>query len=171
MAGRFRNLLVGPVVWSAILTFCVLGPLPVAAQPTSTGGAELELTVEQEGRAAALAAMLKCPVCKSQSLAGSHSFLAEEMKRQIRQKILNGESDDEILDYFVARYTEWILLKPRARGWQWLLYLVPAAGLLFAAGVALLKVKSDVDEAQQPRDVSAKTSDRASSLLQKEIEL
>lgn len=79
------------------------------AAPVGTG-----LTQEQEARAAALYGQLKCPVCKNQALAASTTFLAEEMKAQIRDLVRMGATDEEILRHYVQRYGEWILLAPPA---------------------------------------------------------
>jgi cytochrome c-type biogenesis protein CcmH len=99
------------------------------------------LTPEQEARAAALYGQLKCPVCKTQALGASTTFLAEEMKAQIRDMVRLGASDREILQHYVDRYGEWILLSPPAHGsglWAW---LVPAAAALLGALGAMLWLK------------------------------
>lgn len=98
------------------------------AAPVGTG-----LTQEQEARAAALYGQLKCPVCKNQALAASTTFLAEEMKAQIRDLVRMGATDEEILRHYVQRYGEWILLAPPARGRGLLAWVVP--GVLGVAGL------------------------------------
>lgn len=97
---------------------------------------EAALTPEQERRAVSLYGEFKCPVCKSQSVAASTSFLSEEMKRQIRELLAAGRSDQEIKDHFVARYGEWVLLRPKTSGrglWAW---IVP--GVVLTAALAWL---------------------------------
>lgn len=107
----------------------IIGVAEVAyAAPVGTG-----LTLEQEARAAALYGQLKCPVCKNQSLASSTTFLADEMKAQIRDFVRMGATDEEILSHYVQRYGEWILLAPPARGRGLLAWVVP--GVLGAAGL------------------------------------
>lgn len=104
------------------------------------------LTPEQERRAAHLYSELKCPVCKNQSLAASTSFLAEEMKAQIRDFVAAGKTDREIIEYYVERYGDWILLQPRARGFGWLAWLGPAVLLLFGMGIVATRLR------RTPRD-------------------
>ncbi len=108
-----------------------VAPHVVMAQTTSDHKKEIvDLTVAQESRAAHLESLLKCPVCKGQSLGASDSFMALEMKRTIRTMVRDGHSDQEVLQFFIDRYTEWILLKPQAKGIHIILYLLP---LIFAA--------------------------------------
>lgn len=97
------------------------------------------LTPAQEARALALEGELRCPVCRSQSIRQSRSFMAEDMKRRVRELIAEGRTDAEIRDYFVARYGEWILLTPPRHGFNLAAYLpilvvvAGAAGLVLAA--------------------------------------
>lgn len=112
----------------------LVGPAQfVQAAPVSVSAAQIELTPEQETRAMRLNEQLKCPVCKNQSLAASSSFIAEEMKRNIRQMVAQGQSDEQILAFFVERYSEWVLLAPPKQGVNWILYAVPPAfAVIFA---------------------------------------
>lgn len=108
----------------ALLLGVVLAPVVSQAAVETTG-----LTAEQEARAAALYGQFKCPVCKTQALGASTTFLAEEMKAQIRDMVRFGASDREIKQHYVDRYGEWILLSPPVRGsglWAWLVPIVLA---------------------------------------------
>lgn len=89
-----------------------------------------------EARATRLAAGLRCPVCQGLSIQDSPSPLALQMKDLIRTQVGLGRSDAEIRAYFVSRYGEWVLLQPRPRGFNLLVYILPAMALL--AGLALL---------------------------------
>jgi cytochrome c-type biogenesis protein CcmH len=89
-----------------------------------------------EARASALEGRLKCPVCRTQSVRESPSFLAIEMRTRIREMIAEGRSDGEVLDWFAARYGDDILLEPRKRGFGLAAWILPVAAL--AAGAALL---------------------------------
>lgn len=118
-------------MWRAFPVLLLL-VLPLAALPGWTAEVISDLTPEQEWRCLRLYEELKCPVCKTQSLAASTSFLAEEMKNQIRDFVREGRSDREIIDYYVARYGDWILMRPPARGFSLLAWLVPIVGVLGA---------------------------------------
>ncbi|MPZ66016.1 MAG: cytochrome c-type biogenesis protein CcmH [Pseudonocardiaceae bacterium] len=88
-------------------------------------------------RAYELQQQLRCPVCTSVSIAESQSDTAVAMRRAVDEQIAAGRSNTEIIDYFRARYGDWVLLDPPARGRTTLLWLLPAgAALLGLAAVA-----------------------------------
>jgi cytochrome c-type biogenesis protein CcmH len=89
-----------------------------------------------EKRVHALAEELRCLVCQNQTLADSHADLAIDLKNQIRQKMKEGQSDREIVDYMVARYGDFVLYRPPVKGTTLLLWFGPA--LLLVAGLAAL---------------------------------
>ena len=89
---------------------------------------------ELEAQVRKLSAELRCPVCQGLSLADSPSELSQEMKSVVRAQLAAGKSPDEVKAYFVGRYGEWILLEPKARGWNLLVYALPL--LLVLAGLA-----------------------------------
>jgi cytochrome c-type biogenesis protein CcmH len=85
----------------------------------------ISLTQEQETRARKLEDQFKCPVCRSQSIRQSRSFMAEDMKRRIRELVAEGRSDTEIKAHFTDRYGEWILLTPTRSGFNLTAWLLP----------------------------------------------
>jgi cytochrome c-type biogenesis protein CcmH len=91
--------------------------------------AELEAQVDQ------LAAKLRCPTCRALSVQDSPSGMAQEMRVLIREQLKAGKTPAEVEAYFVERYGEWILLKPKASGFNWTVWLLPvvmlAGGLVF----------------------------------------
>ena len=74
-----------------------------------------------------IASQLRCAVCQSQSVAESNSDLANDMKAIIGEQLDEGASSAAILDYFVQRYGDYILMKPRTDGVGWLLWWFPVA--------------------------------------------
>ncbi|HUP01477.1 MAG TPA: cytochrome c-type biogenesis protein CcmH [Gemmatimonadota bacterium] len=96
------------------------------------------LAPDQEARALALESELRCPVCRSQSIRQSRSFMAEDMKAKLRELIAAGRTDREIRDWFVERYGEWILLTPPRRGFNLAAFLPLVVVVVGAAGVVLL---------------------------------
>ncbi len=86
---------------------------------------------EIDQQAAEVAAELRCPVCRNQSVLESSSGLAREMQSVVRDRLAAGETPEEVRAYFVGRYGDWILLKPEPKGINLLVYLLPAAALLF----------------------------------------
>jgi cytochrome c-type biogenesis protein CcmH len=88
-----------------------------------------------------VAAQLRCPVCQGLSLADSPSELALEMKDVVRDQLAAGRTPDEVKEYFVAKYGEWILLEPPRRGVNLLAYLLPAIALVGGLGVIWLALR------------------------------
>jgi len=90
---------------------------------------------ELEARVREIASTLRCPTCRALSVQDSPSGMAEEMRGLIREQLRAGRTPDEVKAYFVERYGEWILLKPKAEGFNWTVWLLPvfvlAGGLIF----------------------------------------
>jgi cytochrome c-type biogenesis protein CcmH len=92
-----------------------------------------------EARLKTLAVELRCLVCQNQTLADSHAPLAEDLRREVREMIVKGMSDREIIDFLVQRYGDFVLYRPPWKASTSLLWLGPfllliagATGLVFA---------------------------------------
>ena len=88
-----------------------------------------------------VAAQLRCPVCQGLSLQESQSELSQQMKGVISEQIEAGKTDDQVIDYFVAKYGEWILLQPRAKGFNLAVYVLPFVVLIGGMAVLYASVK------------------------------
>ena len=89
-----------------------------------------------EARARALSQELRCLVCQNQSIDDSDALLARDLRLLLRERLKNGDSDKQVLDFLVARYGEFVLLRPQL-GWHTiLLWITP--GLLLATGAVVL---------------------------------
>jgi cytochrome c-type biogenesis protein CcmH len=95
----------------------------------------------QEARARALQKEFRCLVCQGESLDESNAPLAADLRRLIREHIARGESDDQITHYLVARYGDFILMKPPFDEGTWILWLAPFAVLLVGGGIAFAIVR------------------------------
>lgn len=82
-----------------------------------------------DDRIYAVARQLMCPVCAGQTVAESDAAVAREMRAIIRQKLLAGETPDQILRYFVAEFGDGVLAEPPRRGFSLVLYLGPMLAL------------------------------------------
>lgn len=133
------------LAWAVVLAWAValaLHATATVAQEAATSDQPpppVELTPAQEELAAEIESMLKCPVCRSQSVRTSRSFMAEDMSRRIRQMVAEGKSKEEIRDYFVARYGDYIVLSPRKEGFTWTVWLLPFA-LVLGGAVTIVAV-------------------------------
>jgi cytochrome c-type biogenesis protein CcmH len=82
---------------------------------------------------------LRCVMCQNQTLADSNAQIARDLRREVLVLMRQGKTDDEIRDYLVARYGEFVLYKPRIEAKTWLLWFGPAL-LLLAGGFVLARV-------------------------------
>ena len=89
-----------------------------------------------------VASQLKCPICQGESVADSPSQLSQQMRGVIRQQLLSGKSEQEVIQYFQASYGEQIVWSPPWQGFTLLAWLVPIA-LLLAGALLLLFVLRD----------------------------
>jgi cytochrome c-type biogenesis protein CcmH len=87
-----------------------------------------------EDRVNALAASIRCPQCRSQSAGDSDAPTAQAVRREIAERVEAGQSDAEIRSYFASTYGEEILLRPPASGVGALVWVVPVAAFVLAAG-------------------------------------
>ncbi len=126
----------------ALLTLALVVAAPLVGQeplmdPQPSADASLltdTIAAGLDSRAAEIAALLRCPVCTGQSVLESNSSIAQEMQAVIRERLGKGETEDQILTYFVGSYGDWIILKPRPVGLNMLVYILPAGGLILGAG-------------------------------------
>lgn len=110
----------------------VLGGLaaPVAAQHPATH-------VEEQA-VYDIASRLRCVVCQNLSVADSPSEMANQMRAIVRERLAAGERPEQVIQYFVDRYGEWVLLAPTTEGFNLLVWLAPVAAVLVGFAIAAL---------------------------------
>jgi cytochrome c-type biogenesis protein CcmH len=97
---------------------------------------EIMSDAAKEARARDLSRELRCMVCQNQSIDDSEAPLARDLRLLVRERIAAGDSDSQVMDFLVARYGEFVLLKPRLNSHTWLLwFLTPLA--LASGGLTL----------------------------------
>ena len=119
---------------ATLLTLLALNLLG-AAGPAA---AQLPATAVSEERVQEVAAQLRCVVCQNLSVADSPSEMANQMRAIVRERLRAGERPEQVVQYFVDRYGEWILLAPRRQGFNWLVWLFPVAAV--AVGLTVVAV-------------------------------
>ena len=117
---------------AAIAVALGLGSAPAPAAGVSPATDESVATV---------ASQLRCVVCQNLSVADSPSEMARQMREVIRERLGLGETEAEVRAYFVDKYGEWVLLSPRPRGFNLLLWILPFAGLGAGLGLVLVSVR------------------------------
>lgn len=89
---------------------------------------------EQEARARELSRGLRCLVCRNESIDESHADLARDLRLLVRERIAGGDSDDEVIDFVVERYGEYVLLNPTKTGSSLILWIAGPVMLVVAIG-------------------------------------
>src|SRR6056297_4035781 len=113
------------------LIACLMLALPVAAvQPD-----EILDDPKLEERAREISGGLRCLVCRNESIDESNADLARDMRLLVRERLVAGDTDAEVIDYVVERYGEYALLRPTTDGANIILWIAGPAMLLVALGI------------------------------------
>ena len=147
--------------------FAVLAaPVAHAVQPD-----EIMADPAREARARDLSRELRCMVCQNQSIDDSDAPLARDLRLLVRERITAGDSDTQVMDFLVARYGEFVLLKPPLRWDTALLWLTPAFVLLIGGGAmvaATLRRRRKVIEGPAAGPLSEAERERLAELVESE---
>ena len=76
-----------------------------------------------EARARAISTLIRCPVCQGETIDDSNATIARDLRLVVRERLVAGDSDDQVVDYLVARYGEFILFRPRVAGVNVILWI------------------------------------------------
>ena len=135
-----------------LLTMMLLAAGPIhAVQPD-----EMLPDAALEGRARAISQDLRCLVCQNQSIDDSNAPLARDLRVLVRERLSAGDSDRQVVDFIVARYGEFVLLKPRLNWHTAILWATPPTVLLVSFAMVLLLLRGRAGAAM-PADVMALT--------------
>jgi len=119
-----------------------------------------------EARARALSQELRCMVCQNQSIDDSDAPLAKDLRILVRERLQAGDSNSQVIDFLVARYGEFVLLKPRMNAHTVLLWLAPFT-VLIVAGIAFFAAGRRRYAAAAPAHLTADEEARINALLDK----
>src|SRR3989338_7232102 len=117
-----------------------------------------------EKRMIGLAEKLRCLVCQNESLASSHSGLAEDLRREVREQMQKGLSDQEIIDYVVPRYGVFVFFAPPVKKTTLVLWYGPFALLLTGIGVLVYQLRKRKNLITET-EFSSQDAQRAAELL------
>ena len=126
--------------------------LALAAAPQALAVQPDEILADPalEARARVLSKELRCMVCQNQSIDDSDAPLARDLRVLVRERLEAGDSDQQVIDFLVARYGDFVLLKPRFTSYTAMLWLMPA--VVFVIGALALVVFA---RRHRPRTASA----------------
>lgn len=120
-----------------------------------------------EQRARDISAGLRCMVCRNESIDESNADLARDMRLLVRERLTEGDSNAEVVEFVVDRYGEYALFKPTFGGSNLVLWLAGPVMLLVAAGVGFRYLRARRDAPDVPKALSPDEADRLREILDK----
>ncbi len=118
-----------------------------------------------EDRARDLSSGLRCLVCRNESIDESNADLARDMRILVRERLVAGDSDEEVISFLVDRFGEYVLLRPTTQGSNIALWLAAPALFLIAFGGALVYLRGRARAKTEARGLSADEQKRLDELL------
>ncbi|MBS8226030.1 cytochrome c-type biogenesis protein [Vannielia litorea] len=120
-----RLILIAALLWMSVGPALAVEPDEVLSDPVL------------EARARALSKELRCVVCQNQDIDSSNAGVARDLRLIVRERLVAGDTDEEVLDYVVARYGDYVLFRPPFKPLNYVLWFAPFVLVLFGGGVAV----------------------------------
>ena len=104
-----------------------------------------------EARARDLSKDLRCLVCRNENIDESHASLVRDLRLLVRERLTEGDTDDEVIEFVVDRYGEYVLLRPTLSGSNWVLWAAAPAMLILAGliGLGFLRTRASAAPSQE----------------------
>lgn len=146
----------------ALLLLVALGGVALAVEP-----GEMLPDPQQEARAREISKSIRCVVCQNQDIDSSNADLARDLRLMIRERIVVGDSNQEVQDFLVARYGDYVLLKPPVKPSTYILWFGPLFFLLLGGlGVwVYLRDRRPADNGVPPPPLSEEERRRVDDIL------
>jgi cytochrome c-type biogenesis protein CcmH len=137
--------------------FALIGVLAIvwaSAPAIAVEPDEILSDAKLEARARSISSELRCLVCQNQSIDDSNAPLARDLRVLVRERLKAGDSDDDVMRFVVARYGDFVLLRPRFTGPNVLLWLAPPIILAIAVLFALRRARGGRPQPARPLDAA-----------------
>ena len=148
------------LLFAAAFLMSIGGPAVQAVEP-----GERLTDPALEGRARTLSKELRCLVCQNQSIDESNADLAHDLRIVLRQRLVAGDTDQQVLDYVAARYGVFVLLDPPFAPATYLLWLTPPLLVLGAGTLLLMRARRRPHPGQAPHPLTPDERERAALML------
>jgi cytochrome c-type biogenesis protein CcmH len=125
----------------ALILMLALGPALLPAPVLAVQPDEVLDDPALEARARAISGGLRCLVCRNESIDDSNAEFARDMRLLVRERLLEGDSDPEVVAFVVARFGEYVLLRPTTAGANLILWLAGPAMLILGGGIAVIYLR------------------------------
>jgi cytochrome c-type biogenesis protein CcmH len=118
-----------------------------------------------EARARQISQVLRCPVCQAENIDESNAALSRDLRLLVRERLVAGDTDDQVIDFIVERYGEYVLFKPRATGGNLMLWLAGPAMLVVGGGLTLAYLRRRRSAEAAPAGLTAEEQARLDEIL------
>ncbi|KFI32608.1 cytochrome C biogenesis protein CcdA [Haematobacter missouriensis] len=118
-----------------------------------------------EARARHISQGLRCTQCRNENIDESNAGIARDLRLLVRERLLAGDSDAEVIDYVVDRYGEFVLLQPTVTGMNWVLWLAGPVMLLAAGGIAFAYVRRRDSSGERPEPLTEAEAEKVRRIL------
>lgn len=152
---------------STLKTAALLLVLLVTTQVVAKEATSMAADPEMEKVVNKISAELRCLVCQNQTIADSHAGLAVDLKNQVRDMVNSGQSQDEIVEYMVTRYGDFVLYRPPVKPTTMLLWAGPFLLLLVGLTVLVINLRKRTSQLKDG-DLSSEENERLKALLESE---
>ena len=131
------------------------------------------LSPEQKIKVESIGAVVRCPVCQGMPIADSPATMAVEMMNLVHEKVAAGQSEEEIINYFIGRYGEWVLLKPTTKGFNLFVWILPPIALFLAFLFIVYRAKAakNTNVSQVQESQVAYDNDDTIEAIRREVEI
>jgi cytochrome c-type biogenesis protein CcmH len=150
-----------------VLALACWGTLTVAHPALAVQPDEVLADANLEARARALSRELRCMVCQNQSIDDSDAPLARDLRVLVRERLTKGDSDDQVIDFLVSRYGEFVLLKPPFEWHTAILWLTPLFAVLVGAIAMFAAIRRRRVSTSPPLPLDADEERRLREVLDK----
>ncbi len=148
--------------WIVVLLLVVLMPPLVVAKEA----VPMSMDPAMEKRVNQISSELRCLVCQNQTIADSHAELAIDLKNQVRDMVKKGQTQDQIVDYMVKRYGDFVRYRPAFKPTTMLLWVGPFLLLLIGLVVLVVNLRKRTKVAKDDEDLSSAENERLRVLLE-----
>lgn len=152
----------------ARLTLLVMLLAMVLSVPAGAVGVDTDVLIDpaEEAQAQAIMTQLRCLVCQNQSIVDSDAPLAGDLRQIVRERVALGDDVDDVKDYMVARYGDWVLLNPPIKPATFILWGAPLAVLMLGIGIVTIMRRAD----RNNLDLSGVDAQKADQMLKDGLE-
>ena len=150
---------------SLVAAVALLGGAGLASPALAVNPDEVLDDPALEARARELGRELRCVVCRGENIDESNADIARDLRLMVRERLVAGDSNEEVLDFVVERYGEYVLMTPTTGGANLILWLAGPALFLLAAGGALVYLRRRARAPQRDTALSAEEQARLDELM------